>query len=121
MNIKVKVLLVLSLLVFIDCGKTIIKVNNPARVIDPVEDPDYKKTYFSYADGFVEYTRPVTPNKPQSMRGFTSKTEKEKHLNPVCANNVDVVTIYPDFADAVIHGIFGGIVSTRSVLVYCSK
>ena len=123
MNSAIKVLLTLSLLVSIGCGKTIIKVNNPSRVIEAKEAADYNKRYFSNFDGLQEYSKPVTPNKPQEFRStwFTTKTEKEKHVTPVCPNNVDTVVIYPDWIDSVIHGFLGGITSSRSVLVYCSK
>ncbi len=123
MNYTIKILLILSLFALIDCGKTIIKVNNPARVIESNEAPDYQKRYFNNFDGFQEYSRPVTPNMPQAFKStwFTSKAEKEKHVTPVCPNNVDVVVLYPDWIDSIIHGFLGGITSSRSVLIYCSK
>ncbi|HMV46098.1 MAG TPA: hypothetical protein PK079_22190 [Leptospiraceae bacterium] len=117
------IILILSFFSFLQCGKTIIKVNNPTRVIDPVEEPDYKKRYITNFDGFQEYSRPVTPNKPQSFRStwFTTKAELEKHKTPVCEKDVDAIILYHDFVDSIIHFWVGGITSSRSILVYCTK
>jgi hypothetical protein len=123
MKNTISFLVLLSLLTFIHCGKTIIKINNPSRVIEASEPADYHKRYINNFDGFQEYSKPVTPNKPQVFRStwFTSKAEKEKHTTPVCANNVDAVILYPDWLDTIIHGLLGGITSSRCVLIYCTK
>lgn len=117
------IFIILFLFSFYNCGKTIIKVNNPTRVIESTEQPDYHKRYFTNFDGFQEYSRPVTPNKPQSFRStwFTSKAELEKHKNPVCEKDVDTVVLYHDFVDSIIHFFIGGITSSRSIQIYCSK
>ncbi|MBP9889448.1 MAG: hypothetical protein KBF93_24340 [Leptospiraceae bacterium] len=122
MNYKKITLLLFTLLLILNCGKTIIKLNDPASKQEGIE-PDYKKKYASNWIGLQEYSKPVTPNKPQAFRStwFTSKAEKEQHINPVCANNVDTVVIYPDFVDSAIHFFLGGITSTRTVLIYCNK
>jgi hypothetical protein len=122
MNYKKTILFLFAMLLTLNCGKTIIKLNNPTKsTID--SQPDYKKRYVSNFVGFQEYSKPVTPNKPQSFRStwFTTKAEYEQHTNPVCANNVDMVVMYPDFLDSIIHFFLGGITSSRSVLIYCNK
>lgn len=115
-------LLTLIILVLMNCGKTIIKVNSPSSNPEGKEE-DYHKRYASNWFGFQEYSKPVTPNKPQIFRStwFTFADEKEKHKKPVCTKNVDVVVITPDALDVVIHTLIGGITSTRSVLIYCNK
>ncbi|MBK8399084.1 MAG: hypothetical protein IPL26_28075 [Leptospiraceae bacterium] len=122
MNYKKILLFTIAFLFLFNCGKTIIKVNSPTSNPEGKEE-DYHKRYASNWLGFQEYSVPVTPNRPQKFRStwFTFDDEKEKHKKPVCTKNVDSVVIVPDWLDSIIHGLFGGITSTRSVLIYCNK
>lgn len=122
MNYTKILLFTFTILISVNCGKTIIKVNSPTSNPEGKEET-YHKRYVSNWMGFQEYSVPVTPNKPQKFRStwFTFDDEKEFHKKPVCTKNVDSVVIVPDFLDSFIHGLLGGITSSRSVLIYCNK
>ncbi len=117
-----KKIFLLLLLILVNCTPKLILKNSSVDTDLLNRKPDYKKTYITNFMGIREYSRPVTPLRPQKFKStwFTSKKELDQHQVPVCKSGVETVVIRGDGWDWWQHFFVGWFLSPRSVEVYCN-